>query len=140
MCLTVLNSGGKTPPECVQIATRDIVVYKCVTRRYRRMDVQPGRYYAKVYTSFAYQLGYHYYQTGHSLKKMFSFKKESFWPHRIEVNRGLHSFKRKPDIFGDGVVTLRCIIPKGAKYFVGHEDYCSSQLIIVQEVRNKASA
>lgn len=109
-----------------KIAKEDIIVYKIyqLSKNGRYMSIHQESYHDKG-TQFKVRLGITF----------------NYWD--FEVHEGYHSFIDKPsqeDLYY-GYCIVRCIIPKGAKYFKGGinstyitNGYVSDSLIIVGEV------
>lgn len=58
---------------------------------------------------------------------------------KIELCEGFHSYIKKPYIPFSSIKTIRCIIPKGARYLKNPEtgEYISNMIIPIKVVRNK---
>lgn len=116
MCFTV---HPKYPD--VKVAKRDIVCYK-----YGHSD---GIVFISFCRDFAYEFGKVYSQR--KRRWPCGFVSSSRSPSYIE--EGFHSFSNKKAIAGLFVGTkVKCIIPKGAKYFYNPDakEYVSNQIII----------
>lgn len=66
-----------------------------------------------------------------------------FWNDSISINAGYHSYIKKPNNNNKNHHIYKCIIPKGAKYFIGGindilkiDGYVSNQLEIIEKVNN----
>ena len=110
MCLYLDRARSK-----VEYATRDIVVYK------RLLKV--GEFLRAPYQSFTYELGKTYSERffttevpskGGRSRKDFSFRTR-LPKAAMVINRGFHSYTRKPESDGDTVI-VKCIVPKGTLF------------------------
>lgn len=111
MCLDIKFDAR----EC--IATKDITCYKLVeTTGWGRSP------YKTFYMSKRIKLGV-MYRSSIEIKRR---------PFNIEIHRALHSFRTKTDLFDRypkstrfrNVHVMKCIIPKGAKYYMGTFNGC----------------
>lgn len=124
MCLEIFSNAIE------QIAKQDIVCYKLVEQR------PYCRYLKTYYQDTSVELGKTYTST---LKR----------PSDTRIEKGLHSFSRMGGIYaiygvthlgrkGTIVHIVRCVIPKGAKYYVGsfcgEKSYASSMVTYIEIV------
>ncbi len=134
MCLNVKHKKVKTYQEAraiqPQIAKRDIYVYKVFkTRLEGGSIVSPSRKFS--------------YDYGGTYKAKFKKEYENRWQWggglkwEINIQAGLHSFRSLEKAEGTswaasyGAIILRCKIPKGSKYFIGHrKDIVSNKLVL----------
>ncbi len=125
MCLT-LKQRFKTLKEAKEaskkplIAKKDIIVYKSLYRN-RTGGYTPFR-------QFQMAEGEHYYQTG----KPFGFKLGHVsYGYYVSIHSGLHAcINRQRAARIDGNLTVKMIVPKGSKYFLGeHSDIVADNLI-----------
>lgn len=114
-------------------ATKDIVVYKRL-KRYKKWANKNGKgyIYESPYQRFKYNLGYEY-----NVQRFQIF--ESCIDNKLRIYQGLHSYtnyetaRNRKNI---NEVIVKCIIPKGSKYFLGiHNDIVSDKLILVKELK-----
>lgn len=121
MCLSL------QPDAVERVADRDIVCYKVVEKRSR------STHYRTYYRGKKIEIGKTY---NSSLKKY-----TDVWG-RTVVEKGLHSFKTKTDVFdlykktrksSTPMFVVKCIIPKRALYYAGtfgkSRSYASNKLI-----------
>lgn len=115
MCFILKNNR-----EEVQIATKDIIVYKRLLVNIDRTTKK--KYYTSPYQSFIYE------------PKECYFESESFRGKITrEINKGLHSYinRYQADIESWPYEKIvKCIIPEGAKYYKNNTQYVSDYLII----------
>lgn len=121
MCLTLDSSAVE------RVADRDIVCYKVVNKSIRSV------YYRTFYRGNKIEIGKTY---NSSLKKY-----TDVWKRSI-VEKGLHSFFTKTDVFdlykktrksSTPMFVVKCIIPKGSLYYAGtfgkSRSYASNRII-----------
>lgn len=118
-----------TQQKTAEIAQKNITVYKTVY-----ITEQPELIISSVIKFFRYEIGVSY--------------KEPRWDDRSTpfipslhktVNHGFHSYVKYWDAFricGTNKAVLKCVIPKGTKYFLGEDgtgdkSYCSEELRVV---------
>lgn len=102
MCLYTYKVGNVMPT--AKVATTDIVVYKIIFKNnesfYKYFEYTPNTLYRL-------------------RKPLVPIKEDSYRCYKIE--RGFHSYEKNTDsIFSNLCKKVKFIIPKGAKYFCGH--------------------
>lgn len=128
------------------IAKSDIVVYKAL-----RVIVK--RSY-NVYVNGKIIKGYTYKLTPSVMHVAFEYKFDKLFKTRMrktkgfyslyDVHYGFHSYQRKEDAVKfvssrTGYIAVRCIIPKGSRYYEGSNNvdtpgYCSNQIIVKNQI------
>lgn len=118
MCFLMNNKNDK-----VQIATKDIVVYKTFSSG--KSEKTNKKIYISPYQDFKYEPGECYYESRPFIGKR---------KHR-EIRTGIHSYcniitaQDKADYIKSRKV-VKYIIPEGAKFYKNNREYVSNYLII----------
>jgi hypothetical protein len=118
-----------TQQKTAEIAQKNITVYKTVY-----ITEQPELIISSVLKFFRYEIGLSYKEP------RWDDRSKPFMPslHKM-VNYGFHSYVKYWDAFricGTNKAVLKCVIPKGTKYFLGEDgtgdrNYCSEELRVV---------
>lgn len=109
------------------IARKDIIVYKSVIRNAKNSKNSFSSYFE----GFQYDRGYEYEEDSFGIQvyEEISYNSRNS---KLMINRGLHSYSKKP-VKRSSYVVIKCVIPKGAKYWYSKKDgvYVSNRLIIL---------
>lgn len=107
----------------VKTANRDIVCYKLLCLQ---LDTKGGVKLCSTVQGFKY-----------SLNKLFT-EKRFITSLRNEGYYGFHSYNKQPTVFYVGRrLLVKCVIPKGTKYYNGLEGQRMSESIIIKHIINK---
>lgn len=115
MCFTVHPKHKRA-----KVAKEDIICYKTFYKWH--LDKKKTEVKSQ-WRGFVYKLGWLYELDGYMVVR-------KPWN---EITVGLHSYILKPEHnWADPTIVIKCIIPKGAKYYVNPEygEYVSDQIII----------
>lgn len=119
-----------TQQKTAEIAQKNITVYKTVY-----ITEQPELIISSALRFFKYKIGLSYKES-----RWNDSSKSLLIPSLLRmVNYGFHSYVKYWDAFricGTNKAVLKCVIPKGTKYFLGEDgtgdkNYCSEELRVV---------
>lgn len=132
MCLSIYNRKGRKPSP--QVAEKDIVVYKILTKR--KHSIAKEVTYESPSQYFQYKKGYHYYQEkikgeGHIDKNGFGIIRD--YNNTYLIHQGLHAYMDKRSAERQwhhrGKVIVKMIVPKGSLYYSDYGHIVSNHMI-----------